>query len=200
MGQSTEELRREIEGTRADMSMTLDAIGDRVSPGRIVQRRKNRVSYAVQNMRERVMGFAHDAEHALTDTAGSAVDTVKQSPQAMTSATQGSPLMAGAIALGAGFLVAAAFPPTDKERQLANKAMEKIEPAKEQLVEAAKESAEHLKQPAMDAAQQVKQEATTAASDVASTAKEAVAETKQDAQQAASNVRSQTGQGSSSMG
>ena len=33
MGQSAEELRQEIAGTRADLGDTLDAIGDRVSPG-----------------------------------------------------------------------------------------------------------------------------------------------------------------------
>ena len=51
MGQSTEELKRDIEQTRADMSGTLDAIEDRVSPSRMIQRRKNRVA-------ESVHGFA----------------------------------------------------------------------------------------------------------------------------------------------
>ena len=40
MGQRAEELRQEIEGTRAELSGTLDAIGDRVSPGRTVDRRR----------------------------------------------------------------------------------------------------------------------------------------------------------------
>ena len=56
MGQSPEELRREIEQTRMGMSENLDAIGDRVSPGRIVERRTNRVRNSVTSLRERVMG------------------------------------------------------------------------------------------------------------------------------------------------
>ena len=42
MGQSAEELRYEIADTRAELGQTLDAIGDRVSPGRMIERRKNR--------------------------------------------------------------------------------------------------------------------------------------------------------------
>ena len=50
MGQSTEELKRDIEHTRADMSGTLDAIEDRVSPSRMIQRRKNRVAESVHRV------------------------------------------------------------------------------------------------------------------------------------------------------
>ena len=41
MGQSPEALRDEIAGTRQDMTDTLEAIGDHVSPARILERRKN---------------------------------------------------------------------------------------------------------------------------------------------------------------
>ena len=43
MGQSPEELKDEIESTRADLGDTLEAIGDRVSPGRVIERRTARV-------------------------------------------------------------------------------------------------------------------------------------------------------------
>ena len=56
MGQSTEELRRDIEATRSDMGATLDALEDRLSPGRVAQRQKNRFSAWTQSMRDRVMG------------------------------------------------------------------------------------------------------------------------------------------------
>ena len=42
MGQTAEQLKEQIAGTRDDLSETLDAIGDRVSPGRVIERRKNR--------------------------------------------------------------------------------------------------------------------------------------------------------------
>ena len=56
MGQSTHELRRDIERTRADLGDTLDAIGDRVSPGRMIERRKNRMSSGIRSVKDRVMG------------------------------------------------------------------------------------------------------------------------------------------------
>ena len=40
MGQSTEELRAEIEQTRQSMTADVDALQDRVSPSAIVERRK----------------------------------------------------------------------------------------------------------------------------------------------------------------
>ena len=42
MAERTTELRRDIEETRERMTGTMDAIGDRVSPGRVVERRVNR--------------------------------------------------------------------------------------------------------------------------------------------------------------
>ena len=46
MGKSPEELRSDIARTRDNLSGTLDAIEDRVVPGRIVERRKDTVSVA----------------------------------------------------------------------------------------------------------------------------------------------------------
>lgn len=56
MGKSPEELRREIEEVRGDLGDKLDAIGDRVSPGRIYERKTERVRGGLSRMRERVMG------------------------------------------------------------------------------------------------------------------------------------------------
>ena len=67
MGQDTEELKRGIEDTRQDMSATLEAIGDRVSPGRMVQRKKNRMMESVSSVRERVMGTASSAKEKLAE-------------------------------------------------------------------------------------------------------------------------------------
>ena len=49
MGANTASLRQEIEGTRSDLGETLDAIGDRVSPGRVIERRKNRMFQGVES-------------------------------------------------------------------------------------------------------------------------------------------------------
>ena len=76
MGQDADQLRRDIEHTRDGLSDTLDAIGDRVSPGRVIERRKNRASQSIQSLRDRVMGSAADATDSISDATGSAVDGV----------------------------------------------------------------------------------------------------------------------------
>ena len=63
MGQTAEELRaqqlrEEIAQGRSELSGTLDAIGDRVSPRRIAERRVNRIFGVFGTVRERVMGTA----------------------------------------------------------------------------------------------------------------------------------------------
>lgn len=191
MGQSTDELRRDIEDTRADMSYTVDAIEDRIRPGRVIQRQRNRMSQGWHDMRERVMGSASELQDSMSQTAGEATDTIKDAPDAMMRQTQGSPMVAGAMAFGLGFLVAVAFPSTDAERQASDRLADKVEPAKQQLVESAKEVADNLKEPAKQAAQEVKDTAREGASDVTSTAKQAMAETKDQASESAAAVRSQ---------
>jgi ElaB/YqjD/DUF883 family membrane-anchored ribosome-binding protein len=181
MGQSTEELRRDIEYTRSDMGATIDAIEDRLSPGRVAQRQKNRISNSVNSIRERVMGTAYDVEHRVSDLGDEGVGAVKRAPEAVVEKTQGAPLAAGAVAFGLGFLAAAIFPPTEPEKRAAASVMDTLEPAKQQLVDSAKEAAEHLKEPATQAAQEVKQAASDSASEVASTTREAVSETRQTA-------------------
>ena len=70
MGQSPEELKQEIETTRSDLGETLDAIGDRVSPGRMIERRTNRVRQGVGGLRDRIMGFVDETTTSATDRVG----------------------------------------------------------------------------------------------------------------------------------
>ena len=100
-----------------------------------------------------------------------------------------NPMMAGAVAFGVGFLVAAAFPPSRTEEQLAEQAMDKAEPLKQQLMESGQEVAEHLKESATEAVEQVKQTATEGAGQVADTAKAASQTTKDSIRDAAETTR-----------
>jgi hypothetical protein len=118
-------------------------------------------------------------------------------PGAVRDQTQGAPVVAGAIAFGVGFLIAAAFPPSQAEREAGAKVMEKVEPLKTELASTGKELAEHLKEPAMDAANQVKDAAKDSAQSVTETAKSAAHDTADQAKTAASSVKGdaqQTGQ------
>ena len=199
MGQDTEELKRDIEHTRADMSTTLDAIGDRVTPGRVVERNKNKVKNTVGSVRDRVMGTAHDAKSALTDTASSAgesassgIETVKGASDAVRSHTQGAPLVTGAIAFGIGFLVAAAFPASASEKDTSAKVVDALEPVKSQLTEAAHEVADHLKEPMKETADAVKTAATDGVDAVKSAAQDASEATKDQAKGSVEKVKSES--------
>jgi len=191
MGQSAEELRREIEDTRDDLGQTLDAIGDRVSPGRIVERRKNRVMNGLSSVRDRVMGTASDTGHAVGDTATGAVDTLKGTPDAVVKQTQGSPLVAGALAFGVGVLVASVFPPTEKEQEVADQLKEKAQPLADDLKETGQEMAEQLKEPAREAVESVKQVAAEGQQAVTETAKGAANSTRDAAREGTETVRAE---------
>lgn len=194
MGQSTEQLRREIEATRNGLGDTLEAIGDRVSPSRVVQRRKNRVTGALRDARDRVMGVGADTRHAIADgthsvtasvkngvadTAESAVESVRDMPHMATAQTQGSPITAGAIAFGVGFIAAAVFPSTRAEQTMASSIAEHVDPLKAEVSTVAHELIDHLKEPAMEAVGAVKDTAAEGAGLVQEIAKDAVDETKQ---------------------
>jgi Protein of unknown function (DUF3618) len=198
MGQSATELRQDIARTREDLGDTLDAIGDRVSPGRMIERRTNRMRMGFRSIRDRVMGTAsattssigdtaHSATERVGDAASEAVEIVRDLPETVRTQSQGNPMLAGGIAFGVGFLAAAALPPTNVERERAKALMGSMPPVSEELSSTVKEVAENLREPAREAATNVKEAASEAARDVAETAK-------QDVREAAEDTRQQTRQ------
>lgn len=179
MGQEPAELRRDIERRRDDLGETIDAIGDRVSPGRIIERRRNRMTEGVRSLKDRVMGTVSSGTETVGDAAGAVREHV--GPDAMRQQTAGSPLGAGLVAFGIGFLVAAALPPTRRETEVAHQAHDALGPAKEALTESARTVASDVREEASAAAQDVKQTASDAASTVAESAKQQAAATTDDA-------------------
>jgi len=179
MGQGPEELRRDIERRRDDLGETIDVIGDRISPGRIIERRRNRVVNGVRGFKDTVMGAMDTGTSRVGDTAGSLREQV--SPDAVKQQTAGAPLVAGVIAFGVGFLVAAVIPATEPETEAAQRLQDHLEPAKEALKESGQHVAGALKDEAADAASDVKGTASDAASKVTDTAKEQARATKDDA-------------------
>ena len=192
MGQSTEELRRDIEQTRDGLSDTFDAIGDRVSPGRALERRKNRAVQSFQSLRDRLMGNVSSAKDGLSDSTGSAVDAVVSAPDAVRSQTQGSPLATGAIAFGVGFLIAAVIPPSQPEQQAAQRLLDKAEPVKDELLATGQDVASELKDSALTALDEVKGTAADGKQAVADTAHDKVEATKDTATAAAGSVKDAT--------
>lgn len=198
-----ERIRREIEGTQRNLSTDVNALTEKVTPSRIVERRIGRVRSAVRGARDRVMGTASD--HAATagdkvgsvasaaqDKVSSAADTVGEAPASIRRGTQGNPLAAGLIAFGAGWLVSSLLPASEPERRLAGQATdlarEHVAPVAQH---AAEELKENLREPVQQAAESVKSEAADAASTVKDKAQSATGDVTDRAQEARENVRSQ---------
>lgn len=193
MGQSAAELRREIEDVRGNMSRDLDAIGDRVSPRRMAERRVARTRRWASSARDRVfgaadhtMGRASSGMHDVTDSLGGAahgvVARVEDAPHLAARQARGNPMAAGAVAFGVGFLAAAVFGPTETEQRvvgdLADKAQPLIEPVKEQLGDAAHQVAETVREHGQEAVQELRDDARERASNVQSTAHQVVDDTR----------------------
>jgi len=200
MAEDPEQLKRDIEETRRSVGRDVDALTEKVSPGRVVGRRVDRARSGVHRLKENVMGSAS----TVGDTAGSAVssvqdvgsqvgDAVGSVPATARARTRGTPLAAGVIAFAAGWVVAAAFPASTKEREVAqeakDKAMGAAGPVKEQAAQLAHDVKENLEGPAQDAVEQVKQSASQAAGEVADEGRSAAQQVAGDAKDSADNVR-----------
>lgn len=229
MGQDPNQIRQNIEGTRADMGATLDEIEDRVSPRRVITRRQQRLRDRWDVVRIRVMGEYEEPtpyQATLSSGGGSNVDQVKdsaqqakesakQAPERVRQQTQGNPLVAGAVAFGAGVLAASLLPPTRQEQQAATALQEKAEPLKQQakqtasevgsqvadqakgakdhLTEQARESADLVKNEAQAQKEDVRGEASARAEDVKREADSSAEEVKGHAQSSAQNVKGNQG-------
>lgn len=183
MGESAEELRRDIDRTREHMTMTVDAIEDRVMPGRIIQRRTNRVRAGVGSVRDAVMGAPEQVRGLVSEGASSAAGDVGELSQRVQARAGGNPFAAGLIAFGAGMLAATLIPPSDAEQQAASKARQAAEPLVEPLHDAAHEVLDHAREHGQEALDTVKDSGTNAAGAITDTAKTHAHQTTQTAQQ-----------------
>ena len=103
--------------------------------------------------------------------------------------TQGSPVVAGAIAFGVGFLVRRDPAPSQPEQRAAEGLMDKAEPLKDELVQPGREVAEGVKGVAQDAVEEVKTTAADSKQAVADTVHDSVDATKSTTQDAADSVK-----------
>lgn len=196
MGETPEELRAEIAGTRADMTATVDAIADRANPRAAARRQAGRIGQRVGSVREAVMGRVDDVTSAAPD-AGSLADGLRSGPQAVRGQTRGNPLAAGLVAFGGGLLVAALIPSTEAEQRTASQLAEQAAPVLDQARHAATEVTGQLKSSAQDAASDLKDSAADAAGQVREQAAGAAGQVGDTARGAAHEVggtaRDQTG-------
>lgn len=187
--QDPEEIRAEIERTRASISENVDAIGETVSPANVVARQKEKAKDAVTSLKDKVMGSGDGpsdqgpsrlslAGEQISDATSAVGASVQQAPQAVRQRAQGNPLAAGLIAFGVGWLAASLLPSSQRERDLAEQAKAKAEP----LVDEVKKSA-------TDIVEELKPAARAAADDVKATAADGVQAVKAEGQSVAGGVK-----------
>jgi Protein of unknown function (DUF3618) len=199
-------IRRQIEDTRRELSYDVDALNEKVNPARVVDRRVTAAKSRVSNLKEKVMGTAHDthssaqgmasnAAGSVQGAASSAADAIQSAPDTVIRQAQGNPLAAGMIAFGVGWLVSSLLPATQKEQQLAQQAESAVREHKDALLEPAKQAAQEmgdqLKPAAQEAMESVKSTAQDAAATVKDESKSAAQDVQGQAQQSKETVQSQ---------
>ena len=66
MGTRADELKSDLERQREALGEDLEAVGDRVSPGRVVERRRAALRQGFGRLRDRVMGTADSARGGMS--------------------------------------------------------------------------------------------------------------------------------------
>jgi len=219
MSTDPDQIRREIDQTQRELSADVDALTEKVSPPRIMERRVRRTRVAMTNVKERIMGSTSDAyqtagsatsstgqavsdrassaRDTASDMASSAADTVRSAPETVRRRAQGNPLAAGLIAFGAGWLLSSLLPASEPEQQVATQvkdfAAEHGRPVAQELGQAGQQAAGELRESAQQRAEAVKQTAADAASTVKGEAQAAASDVKGQAQESAGRVRDQAG-------
>jgi ElaB/YqjD/DUF883 family membrane-anchored ribosome-binding protein len=155
-------VRSEIDDTRDHLGQTVEAIGDRVIPGRIIERKKETTANNLRGLRDRIMGSAHDARDQLADSAGTTVDHLREAPESLAHRTEGSPLAAGGVAFAIGLLAAAVWRPTAPERQVVQKVADAAPELTADVAQIGREVADSVKQQAVGAAEEIKASVTDA--------------------------------------
>ncbi|MHA6625068.1 DUF3618 domain-containing protein [Pseudonocardia sichuanensis] len=215
-----DEIRREIERTQSHLSDDVGALTEKVTPGRVVERRVARARSTAARWKENVMGSSpghgggHDvretahqvagsatgtassAASGVSDAASSAADAVAEAPSAARRQAQGNPLAAGLIAFGAGWLVSSLLPAARREQELAGRARERATELGKPVAEAARQAATEVKDelagPAQEAVGAVRSTASDAGRTVADEGRSAAGRVQNEAQDAAGTVQQST--------
>lgn len=194
----------DIEATRASLSRDIDELTDKVSPARVVDRRKEAARSRLASVRHKVMGAAPDlggvkdsvlgsgsgsgsgggVAAGVSDRASQVSGVASGAVDSLGARAQGNPLAAGLVAFGAGMLLSALVPASAKEAQLASAA-----------VDAAKEHGQPVLEEAKTVGQQIgadlKDSAGESVQQVKDTAAESVEHVKAEGQSSAQTVKDQ---------
>ncbi|HVE47372.1 MAG TPA: DUF3618 domain-containing protein [Acidimicrobiales bacterium] len=185
---------------KADVAERVDVVRNRLNPVGALRRGTSRLKGSLQGdstpsngagavTRRTGNGSSRaavaDAPAKLAEKAGSAAEALSQQ-------ASGKPLALGLLAFGAGVAVAGLLPPTERERQVAGRVKERVEPLKEQALDAGRSIVGELKPAAQAGLEQVKERAAGAVEQVKEEAKGAAGEVKEGAQTTTREVKATT--------
>lgn len=200
MSNNPEDIRADIERTRAELGQDVDALAEKVDPSKAVHRQTDKVRGRFTDIRESVMGSPDDhgrtgqdtlqhAQDRAGDLASEATQSAKEAPGRIKSQTRGNPLAAGLIALGAGWLIGSMLPASRPEQDAAETLKDQADPLVDEAKSAAQEMGENLKPQAQEATESVKESTGAAADNLKSEGKHHASDLKDDSQQAAQQVK-----------
>lgn len=213
MSSNPDEIRADIERTRAELGQDVDALAEKVNPTKAVSRQTDRVRDRLTNVRESIMGspghddhraggpgglkdareragdVAHQAGDRASDLAGEAADAVRSTPAQVRRGTRGNPLAAGLIALGSGWLIGSLIPTSRAEQQAATSVKHQAAPVMDQAKSVAQDIGENLKPQAQEAAQSVKDTATQGVTNIKDQGQDHAENLKSEGQRAAQHVK-----------
>ena len=188
MTDSPDQIRADIEKTRRELGGDVDALADKVSPSKIVDRQTDKVKHALGSVRDKVMGAADDTGSAISDAGSSVAEHVGDAKDKVVAKAEGNPLAVGLIAFGVGLLAASLIPASAKEKKVAAEVKDQAQPLIDEVADVAKDIGANLKEPAQNAAAAVKDAAADSIETVKEDAHYAVADVKDQAEQARQNV------------
>ena len=191
MTDSPDQIRAEIEKTRRELGGDVDALADKVSPSKIVDRQTDKVKQAFGSVRDKVMGAADDTGTAISDAGSSVAEHVGDAKDKVVAKAEGNPLAVGLIAFGVGLLAASLIPASAKEKKVAAEVKDQAQPLIDEVADVAKDIGANLKEPAQHAAAAVKDAAVDSAETVKAQTQDAAAEVKGQAKDAAAEVKNQ---------
>jgi len=184
-GTDPDVLRARIEDTRRELGSDVDALADKVTPGKIMHRQTDKVKSAVGSVTDRLMGSAGDAGRSVNEATGEASDLAHHA----VARAKGNPLAVGLIAFGVGWLASSLIPASTAEKRVASQVKDAAQPLVHEAAEAAKQVGENLKQPLADAADAVTGTATDAAETVKTEASSSASEVRDEATHAAGSAQ-----------
>jgi ElaB/YqjD/DUF883 family membrane-anchored ribosome-binding protein len=156
---SPEQIRDDIERTRAGLSDDVNQLAETVDPRQIAHRQADKVKGAVVGVKDRVMGSDEQdgMAHAAASSPKRAAGWAKQR-------TSGNPWAAGVIALGVGWMIGSMLPASTREKEAVERIAEKAKPmVGDEVGSVAGQMADHLREPVTEAVESVKSTAADAA-------------------------------------